>query len=152
MAEQDYNGAFKRITADQIERKDGFYLDIVLFGASPATAANYGIFHTFYHPAELLWVSEVHQTAGSDGGAVTLQIERLSGTEASGAGDDILVAAFSLKGTADTVVQKSGTALNNYRQFTQGERIGLVLTGTPTSVANLTVTCYFKHLGMGDYR
>lgn len=70
---------------EDIFNKDGFYVEANLPSTDPQTAANYGMVFTALRPCEVLEVSEVHGTLGTDGGAVTLQLERLTGTTAKGA-------------------------------------------------------------------
>ena len=139
------------VFSDQIQQKDGFYITITLPGTTAATAANYNHFFIARHPCEILVVKEVHGTAGTDAGAVTLDIEKLTGTTAAGSGDSILVAGFNLKGTANTVQSKSGADLTG-QTLVEGDRLALEDTGTLTNVANLNVTLYLKHTNRGDYR
>lgn len=94
---------------------------------------------------EVTAVKEVHVTAGSDGGAVTLNIERLQGTETSGNGDALLSAGINLKGTAATV--QSGTLVTTaVVELTAGDRLGIDVTGTTTAVAGMVVTVSLKAL------
>lgn len=137
---------------DEIERKDGFYVTFTIPGTLAATATNFTHFFIFRHPAEVLRVSEVHSTAGTDLGAVTLDVQRLTGTTAPGAGTSILASTFNLKGTANTVVTKEGKQLAANRQFAENERICLSTSGTLTLLAGVNVTLYCKMFGRGDYR
>lgn len=112
-------------------------------GTQAATATNYGVIWTAPVACTVVAISEVHQTAGTNGGAVTLQLERLQGTEAPDAGDEILVTALSLKTTANTVqygtitpVRTTGTSVAN---LALGDRLCLKDAGTLTAVANMTV-------------
>lgn len=97
-------------------------------------------------PCELVFVSEAHGTAGSDGGAVTLQVERLQGTEAAGGnGDALLSATIDLKGTADTV--QTGTIVSDGTQeLAAGDRLGVNITGTATAVAGACVTAILRRV------
>lgn len=136
-------------------RKDGQMLTHVLFGATPQTAANYNHFFIARYPIEVMRVSEVHSVAGTDAGAVTLDIEKLTGTQASGAGSTVLTSTFDLKSTANTVVTKEGRQLTSSTQgriIRENERLGLVLSGTPTSIEDLVVCIYYKFPARGDYR
>ena len=138
-----------------ISDKDGFYVTVSIPGTNAATATNYGPFFTARHPMEVLWVSEVHAVAGSDGSAVTLDIEKLTGTTAPGSGTSVLASTYDLKGTANTVVIKEGVDLSltgNNRQLNEQDRLALVDTGTLTAVASVQVTLYCKYLGRGTYR
>lgn len=106
----------------------------VLQGAQAATVANYGPFFIADRAYEIVQASEAHTALGT-GGACTLQIEKLTGTQAPGAGVTVLAAAFNLVGTVNTVQTQSGS--NN--RINVGDRLSLKLTGTPTSVANMNV-------------
>lgn len=110
------------------------------------------IFFTARFPCEVIAVSEVHSTAGTDGSAVTVQVERLQDTDAPGAGDTLLVTSFDLKGTANTVVLKTTNDLTSSTQLLTGDRLALLYSGTLTAVAGVQVTCHLKPVGRGSYR
>ena len=116
------------------------FLNEVLPGTSAATAGNYGVIFTAPYKCTVMGATEVHQTAGSDGSAVTLQIEKLQGTTASGSGINLLASGFNLKGAANTV-QTAHLAIVKKTTFSLniGDRLGLALTGTPTSVAQVCI-------------
>lgn len=142
-----------RTEHSDIQNKDGNEITISLPGALSATATNYGVFFIANRPIEIMKIKEVHSTAGSDGGAVTLQIEKLTGTTALDSGSTILNTAFDLKGTANTVVSYSGyIGLNANRQLVEGDRLALKDAGTLTSLAGVCVTIYYKYLGEGQYK
>lgn len=144
---------------ENILRKDGFYVEANLFGTSPATAGNYGVFFTAFRACVILAISEVHEVLGTNGGAVTCQVEKLIGTTAPGSGTNILATAFDLKGTINTVVSKSGTDFLSTKTadgvrctvLSPGDRLAIKDTGTLTDVAGLNVTVYFKPWAKGDY-
>lgn len=128
-----------RVTFENIAYRK-HWISHTIYGTDAATAANYGVI--FINQMGACHVSkfyEVHQTAGNDGGAVTLMLEKLTGTEAPGSGDDILSAALSLKATANTV--QTGILTNTIanRNIGLGDRLCLEDTGALTSVANVTV-------------
>lgn len=110
-----------------------------------ATAANYGTF--FIVPAagvlEEAW--ETHKTAGTNGGAVTLQIEKLTSGQALDAGTEILATAFNLKSTANVPVRQIPTATIGARQLARGDRLALKDAGTLTDVAHVTVTVAIRY-------
>src|SRR5216684_2033476 len=110
-------------------------LHIVLPGTSAATAANYGMVFIAPYTAMFTGAFEVHGTKGTDGSAVTVQIEKLTGTQASGSGTVLLATGFDMKGTINTVQTASlaSIARNNFA-LKKGDRLGLVLTGTPTAI------------------
>ena len=123
--------------ADLASRK--VYIHHTIAGLAAATATNYGVFFIAPFPCYLSLLKEVHQTAGSDGGAVTLTLEKLTGTQALDAGTAMLSTTLSLKATADTVqtgtISPTLTSIN----LASGDRIAMKDAGTLTSVANVTV-------------
>ena len=136
-----------------IQNKDGNEITVSLPGTLSATATNYGVFFIANRPIEITKIKEVHNTAGSDGSAVTLQIEKLTGTTALDSGSTILNTAFNLKGTANTVVSYQGYKdLTINRQLVEGDRLALKDAGTLTNVAGVCVTIYYKYLGNGQYK
>lgn len=90
-------------------------------------------------------VNEAHMVAGSDAGAVTLDVVKAGSGVALAAGTTILASEFSLKSTADTPVRKTAgdgglvTALAT-RTLTAGQRLLLNITGTTTGVVGVQVT------------
>lgn len=116
-----------------------FYVSHTIYGTDAATATNYGVFLIVPIACVVTGIQEVHQTAGSDAGAVTLNIEKLQSTDALDAGDEILASDLSLKATANTVQTGtlSGTLAN--RSLAAGDRLAMKDAGTLTAVANVTV-------------
>ena len=132
-------------TTDRIDFRDIFkkklYIHHTIYGADAATAGNYGVFWIVPFSCVISEIREVHQTAGTDTGAVTLQIGRLTGTEAlDAAGEDSLLAtAFNLKGTINTVNTGTLTTTLSNLQLSRGDRLSMKDSGTLTSVANVIV-------------
>ena len=95
---------------------------------------------------ELVAVTERHQTAGTDAGAVTLQVVKAASGTAKGSGTNMLASGINLKASANT--NQSGTphATAANRQVADGDLVGLSTTGTLTAVDGVTVTCYFKRI------
>lgn len=120
-----------------------FTMSYTLSGTAPATAANYSSFFITPYPVLLKAAYEVHTTAGSDVGAVTLNIEKLTNTTAPGGGTNLFATALSLKATANTVQTATLTTPLSSLNLNTGDRLALVLSGTPTAVANMTVTLVF---------
>ncbi len=136
---------------ENILNKDMQQITVRLKNTDAATAANFGAFWIAPRACEVMQVQAVWSTAGSDGGAVTLQVERLQGTTAEGSGDNMFVTAMNLKGTANTVNKKEGTELQN-RVLNEDDRLALVDSGTLTALNNLVVTVLYKPSGKGDYK
>jgi hypothetical protein len=72
-------------------------------------------------------------------GAMDVMVERLQGTEACGAGDDLQVAVVDATGTANTVTTPALTATGANLILAAGNRLCVDLTATPNEVTNLTV-------------
>jgi hypothetical protein len=141
----------ERIRADDVDKKDGFIITAQLVGTEPATAANYEVFFIAPKPCMVLEVREVHRVLGTNAGAVTLNIEKLTGTQALDAGVTLCKTAFNLKSTINTVVTKKYADLQNL-VLAAGDRLALKDAGTLTAVAGLTITLYLIYLDNGDYR
>lgn len=92
---------------------------------------------------ELVSVQEVHTTASSSG---TLQIEKLTTTTAPGSGTVMLTGTISLAGTANTVL--SGTLVTNNAtlRLASGNRLGIVIAGTMTSLAGSVIQITLKKI------
>lgn len=100
-------------------------------------------FYIAARPVKVVGARASHGTAGSDGGAVTLQVTKCTTTQAPSAGTPLLTnntnAGFDLKATANT--PQTGALVGTAASVTlaAGNRLALDLTGTPTAVANLVV-------------
>lgn len=117
-----------------------FQITKELPGASPQTAANYGKFFVATSKCVVRKISEVHTTKGTHGSAVTLQVERLQGTDTSGNGDDLLTTAFNLKGTDETVQNGTLTTTTANLILNAGDRLNLADAGTLTALVGVCVT------------
>jgi hypothetical protein len=114
-------------------------------GTSAATAGNYPeSFFIAPYPIEIVSVKERHTVLGTDGGAVTVMLKKVPSGTAVASGTDTLAAGISLKATINT---NQSPALHataaNYR-LAAGDSLGLVTTGTLTSVAGVSVTVEYK--------
>jgi hypothetical protein len=119
----------------------------ILAGSAPATAGNFGVcFWTARAACQITSVTERHATAGSDGGAVTGMLKKVPSGTAAGSGTDTLTAGISLKGTADTNAAGSLHGTVGNLQLAAGDSLAFVLTGTPTSLAGLSVHVGLKRI------
>lgn len=94
---------------------------------------------------EVASVAESHETLGTDGGGVTVDVVKCTGTQAASAGASVLASTFNLKAAINTVVRKdrSNGGLQTARtrcQITKGDRLALNFSGTLTSVTGVCVT------------
>jgi hypothetical protein len=133
----------------EITNKDGFLISKSLDGTEPATAANYGIIFTAPFKCELIAASVVWQTAGSV--SSTLNLERLQGTEALDAGDELFAADLATTTTANTVNYPALIATRHTRVFEKGDRLAQKDGGTLTDLAGLQTTVVFHPIGKGHY-
>lgn len=139
-----YHNGFdvSRINFSDIYQKK-IWIEHTIYGTDAATAGNYKTIMIVPTPMTLTGFKEVHTVLGTDGSAVTLDLEKLTGTTAPGSGSSMLLSTVSLKSTINTVVTGSLTATLANRSVVAGDRIALKLAGTPTSVANVTVLIEF---------
>ena len=98
-------------------------------------------------PLEVVEIHEIHTTLGTGAGDVTLQVERLQGTEAPGGnGDALLATAVDLKAANNTVQSPALTTTSANLQLAAGNRLGVDISGTTTSVAGVQVTVLMKRI------
>lgn len=125
-------------------------ITVALYGANAATAGNYTLSYVANSAVQVTAVREVHAVAGTDAAAVNVNVEKLTGTQAKGAGVVLLTnntnAGFDLKGVADTVQSGSLTATTADLQLAAGDRLALKLTGVPTAVDSVVVTITAKRI------
>lgn len=88
-------------------------------------------------------VREVHGIASVSG---TLQIEKLTGTTAPASGITMLTGTINLAATANTVVSGTLTGTTSTLQLAAGDRIGIVLAGTLTSLVGSIIQITFKRI------
>lgn len=93
---------------------------------------------------KVVGVSYVHSVAGTNGSPVNLQVTKDTGTNAPGAGTDLLTnnanAGFDCKGTANTVQNGTLVATEGATTLAAGDRLAVDFAGTLTSLAGVTVT------------
>ena len=116
-----------------------------LYATAAATSTNYDSFFNADFDLEIIAVEESHRQAGTDL-PVTLDIYKLTTGQALGSGVTVLSTTFNLASTAETPVRVTPTTTRSNRILKRGDRLGMVLSGTPTSVNQLTVNVYFLPL------
>lgn len=116
-------------------------------GFVPVSYASYGagskadqVFFVATRKYKVLRISEVHGTAETTAGTLSAQVTKDSGTDAAGAGDDLLSTAFDLKGTANTV--QAGTLVSSDSTLTLnvGDRLAIDVTAAGTEIADVVIT------------
>jgi hypothetical protein len=118
-------------------------------GINPATALMVD-FWLFQVPIgaeyEIVEATEEHTVAGTDGGAVTLDLKvtPAATVQAPASGTSVLSSTFNLKSTANTPVRKdkaSGLASTLAgRTLRSGDRLGVDLGGTLTALGGMRLT------------
>ncbi len=106
---------------------------------------------------EIVEAREVHAVAGTDGGGLTMTIEKLTGTTAPAAGSNMFkTSTFNLNATANTVQRLASSQLTALsvaqkaaRCLNPGDRIGLTLTGVATAIANVGITLVLRRTRPG---
>lgn len=126
-----------KITFSDISQRK-VWLHHTIIGTAAATAANYAVFFIAPFACTVSEFREVHQTAGTDAGAVTLDLEKLTGTQALDAGTGLLQTTLSLKAAINTVQTATLTNTVSNRSLARGDRLTLKDAGVLTSVANVT--------------
>lgn len=101
---------------------------------------------TIFTAVEAFQVTSVRAVfeVASVSGAIT--VEKLTGTTAPGGGTAMLTGTLSLVGTADAVLSGALTATTSVLQLAAGNRIGIVLSGTLTSLIGAVVTIGLKRI------
>lgn len=108
-------------------------------GSDAIVAGNYGVFYIVPVACVVTGVKEVHQTAATDAGTVTVTLEKLTGTTALDSGTEVLATALSLKATANTVQTGSLSTSLGARTLVAGNRLALKDAGVLTTTSNVTV-------------
>lgn len=120
------------------------YVPYNLPGTQPATASNWGaVFRNNTDQVlELVDADERHETAGNDAGAVSCVLSKAPSGTAKGSAT-AMTASVNLKGTADTK-QTLAPVATNARFLLPGETMFAILTGTPTSLAGVSIAAYLR--------
>ncbi len=115
-----------------------FSVVAILPGAEAAVAVNWGKIYVADRICTVLSISEIHETLGTDPGAGVI-LERLQGTEVSGAGDAL--AAESDLTAANNTVQTPAITGGAVMILAVGDRLNLIdnVAGV-TALAGVCVT------------
>lgn len=119
--------------------RDVFYATYYFTGTPAATDQ---VFFVAPHACKVVAISEVHSVAA--GGASKLQVTKDTGTDAPGAGTDLLTdntnTGFDLNGTANTVQNGTLTGTAASLVLAPGDRLAVDFANTIQSTAGLVVT------------
>lgn len=105
---------------------------------------------------ELVYAVEEHETLGTDGGTVSLDIKKCTGTQAASAGTSMLLTVFNMKATINTPVIKSRSnaglaVLQSTRRLKAGERAKVDFIGTNTALTGVHLTAWFLPLRRSSF-
>lgn len=102
-------------------------------------------------PYKVIEIREIHPVAGTDVGAVTLDVKKATGTTAIASGTTVLGSTFNLKGTANTVQTKTrangGVVTTPVATLAEGDRLGIDITGVTTSITQVVVSVVLEPTG-----
>jgi len=137
-----------------VDKQNGFFgvtLPIItnLPGTTAQTAANFTTpFFIAQRSYEVIKITERHETAGSDAGAVTLQLVKVPSGTAPASGLSVMSATLSLKTTANTnqfgAISQVITSSVADRVLVAGDSLALVSSGTLTALVGVTVSVLLK--------
>ena len=114
-----------------------------IYGASAATAGNYGNLFTADKAYALIGVSAVWRVASSSG---TLDIEKCGSGVAPDSGTALLSSTINLAGAANTPVHATLTRTKRNLLLKRGDRLVAKDGGTLTSQDDLHITLYLLQL------
>lgn len=124
-----------RIDWNDLNRKR-YFIQHTLIAGDAATPGNFGVIAIVPIKSVLISAKVSYAVASSSG---TLQVEKLTSTQAPDGGTNMLVSTISLSGTANTVITGTPSATPVSKTLEAGDRICLKDAGTLTGLSNLTV-------------
>lgn len=126
----------KRSTYEATKR---FSVSAIMPGAESETATFYGVFFVADRACTIKKISAVWEIADTDAG--TLDIEKLTGVQASGAGVPCLGAPMDCQAAANTVLTPALTGTGADLILAAGDKLNLLAAGVGvTDFEGLTVT------------
>lgn len=126
------------LTVNSVIVPQTLFVSVVLNALSVTTAAF--VADTTY---QITGVNVVWGVASISG---TFSIEKLTGTTAPGGGTGLLTGNIDLSATANTVTAGALTSTTANLQLAAGNRVGIVLGGTLTSLVGCNVTLSLKRI------
>jgi hypothetical protein len=107
-------------------------------------------FFTASRPSIITGAKWSHAVAGDDGGGLKAQIVKDTGTDAPGAGTDILTnesnAGFDAQAAADTIIEGTLTGTAATLRMDPGDRLSLDFAGATATLAGVCLTVEFEPL------
>lgn len=98
--------------------------------------------------AEIVFAAEIHETLGTDGSAVTVDVVKVADGTAIASGTSLLATTFNLKATINTRQSRTLSAgtLASDRIIYAGQTLGLKFSGTMTAVTGVNITVVLNRL------
>lgn len=112
----------------------GGFLAVHMRYDAASVDGSYGVFH---RPMRVKNIIGVPTVAGTDGGAVTAIVKKVSSGTAITSGTALHTSTINLKGTADTNQVMTLSATDSALTIAAGDRIGLDFTGTLTAATGV---------------
>ena len=139
MPDHQHNGFdVSNVLWDNVTRRK-IYISHTIVGADAAVAANYTTFWIAPFACYVTGVKEAHQAVGSDAGAVSLQLEKLTSGVAPDSGVAMLSTALSLKATANVVQNGTLSPTLSNINLAKDDRLCLKDAGVLTGISNVSV-------------
>jgi hypothetical protein len=113
-----------------------------------ATSVDTFIFHAIGHAIEVVGIDYLSTVAGSDGGAVTADVRKITddtsapGAAAGAAVVELLQSALSLKTTANAVAAGTLVTTAGVTTVAAGQKLAVNFTGTMTAAVGTLVVAY----------
>ncbi len=102
---------------------------------------------------EILFAAEMHETLGTNGSAVTLDVVKVADGTAIASGTSLLATTFDLKATVATRQTRklSAGTLAADRIIYSGQTLGIKFSGTLTAVTGVNVSVVLRRLHQPSY-
>lgn len=140
---QKYQPGFRTIDGSQlntmVDALNSGLTCVSYVGLGPAVATAVDtVFFIATRAMKVRFISEIHGVAA--GGASTLQVTKDTGTNAPGAGTDLLTTAFNLNATANTVQVGALVGTAGVVDLVAGNRLAVDFANAIQASENVTVT------------
>lgn len=112
----------------------------------PLNALNIAVSSALFIADETYQLTNVTASWGVASVSATFNIEKLTGTTAPGSGTALLTGAIDSSTTANTVNTGALTGTVGSLQFAVGDRLGVKIAGTITSLVGMVLTCTLKRI------
>lgn len=122
---------------------DRLIVTVFIGGTLAATAGNYGAMFVADRAYELLSFEARHETAGNDGGAVTIEPEKCPSGTAKGSGTAMASGTINMKATADTH-QSTTIKTDGSEDLADGDTLTIKATGTFTTTNGVVITAILR--------